>query len=216
LILLGIDTCGQTGSIALGRQEGESLFLLGQAEFSGGEYAAAIVKGIADILESVGLAVNDLNGIVVVMGPGTFTGIRIGLSTAKGLAEALNLPVVAISRLALLASLAQTNCAALDAHRGQVFLGLYGDGATREVLVTAGEFTTVSRLPGLAAFCEESVAHLLETVVTEVELVRTTPPNAADALKFSLSRWLTEEFVDLATLDGYYLRGAEAKLAPLR
>ncbi|WP_263359026.1 tRNA (adenosine(37)-N6)-threonylcarbamoyltransferase complex dimerization subunit type 1 TsaB [Acidicapsa ligni] len=213
MILLSVDTCGPSGSIALGRVVDGRILLLGQTELAGGEYAAALVQGIADLLSSAGLSVADLAGIVAVAGPGSFTGIRIGLSTVKALAEAGGLPVVTVSRLVLLADLAKTRCAALDAHRGQVFLGIYEDGVAREVLVTAGEFTTVSRLPGPVAFCEETVAHLLETVVTDVELARTAAPTAAVALEFAMGKWQAGEFADVESLDGYYLRGADAKLA---
>jgi tRNA threonylcarbamoyladenosine biosynthesis protein TsaB len=212
LILLGVDTCGATGSIAFGRVESGRIAVLGEMELAGGEYAASLVKGIAGLLDGAQLAMRDLAGIVVVVGPGSFTGIRIGLSTVKALAEAAGLPVVAISRLALLAAEAGLRCAALDAHRGQFFLGVYPEGeAAREVLMTAGEFTLETRLPGPVAFCEEATAHLLETVVTDVELVRTPAPTAAAAISFGLARWQAGEFADVATLDGYYLRGADAR-----
>jgi tRNA threonylcarbamoyladenosine biosynthesis protein TsaB len=212
LILLGVDTCGSTGSIALGRVDDGRIVLLGQTELAGGEYAASLVGAIADLLTEAEISVADLAGIVAVVGPGSFTGIRIGLSTVKALAEAGGLPVVTVSRLALLAAGAGLRCSALDAHRGQVFLGVYAAGeAAREVLVTAGEFTLETRLPGPVAFCEEATAHLLETVVTDVELVRTPAPTAFAALEFGLAQWLAGEFIDVATLDGYYLRGADAK-----
>lgn len=216
MILLAIDTCGTTGSIALGDLQGTSLSVLGQAELAGGEFAARLVQSISDLLSASGLTVSDISGLVAVAGPGSFTGIRIGLSTVKGLAEARALSVVTVSRLALLAHEASTPCAALDAHRGQVFLGQFPqDGEPNELLMTAGSFTVHSRLPGSVAFCEESTAHLLETVVPDVELVRTPAPTAASALTFALPRWLAEDFADVATLDGYYLRGADAKVASI-
>ena len=207
-MLLGIDTCGARGTVALGRVVAGGVEIAGQVELAGGEFAARIVAVIGELLAAEGLAVKDLAGIVAVEGPGTFTGIRIGLSTAKALAEATGVPIVTVSRLRLLAELAGTGCAALDAHRGQVFLGVYGETAT-EVLVTAGEFQGM-QVPGAVAFCEEGVAQLLETVA-EADLVRTAAPTAADALRLGLGRWEKKEFADVAELDGYYLRGADAK-----
>jgi hypothetical protein len=61
------------------------------------------------------------------------------------------------------------------------------------------------------AFCEEGVAHLLDTVAMDVELLRTATPTALDALTFGLAQWRAGEFADVATLDGHYLRGADAK-----
>jgi tRNA threonylcarbamoyladenosine biosynthesis protein TsaB len=211
-ILLGIDTCGATGSIALGRVVDAHVVVLGQTELAGGEFASRIVGVIADLLDGVGIQVAELAGIIVVIGPGTFTGIRIGLSTAKALAEACGIPVVTVSRLALLAHEAGTPCAALDAHRGQVFLGIYAAGSPMgEMLVTAGEFSALGRLPGPVAFCEEGTAHLMDTVATDVEMVRTATPPAFAAIRFALERWRAGDFADVATIDGYYLRGADAK-----
>ena len=211
-ILLGIDTCGVTGSIALGRVEDAGVSLLGQTELANGEFASRIVAVIADLLGGAGIQVADLAGIVVVIGPGTFTGIRIGLSTAKALAEACGIPVVTVSRLALLAHEAGTACAALDAHRGQVFLGIYAaDDPLLEMLVTAGEFSALGRLPGPVAFCEEGTLHLMDTVATDVEMVRTPAPSAYAAIRFGLELWRAGDFADVGTIDGYYLRGADAK-----
>ena len=210
-ILLGMDTCGSSGSIALGRADASGLKLLGQRELAGGEVAARIVPAIAELLGESGSSAAELAGIVVVAGPGSFTGIRVGLSAAKALAEACGAPVIAVSRLALLANVSKMACVALDAHRGQVYLGIYEPGAAaEEMLVTAGEFSALGRLPGPVAFCEEGVAHLVDTVA-EAELWRVLTPKAFDALSFGLGRWRAGEFEDVATLDGYYLRGADAK-----
>ena len=212
-ILLGVDTCGGVGSVALAQVSGE-VVLLREIEIAGGEFAAKLVPKIAELLNEAGLAMGDLAGIVAVHGPGSFTGIRVGLAAVKALAEAAGVPVVTVSRLAMLARVAGTSCAALDAYRGQVFLGTFAEGeSAREMLVTAGEFAALGRLPGPVAFCEEGVAQLLETVATDVELMRSRAPRASDAIALALDRWRAGEFVDVATLDGHYLRGADAKVS---
>jgi tRNA threonylcarbamoyladenosine biosynthesis protein TsaB len=211
-LLLAVDTCGSEGSIALGRVCDGQLELLGEAKLAGGEYAALLVKGIADLLSAAGAAVGDLAGIVAVAGPGSFTGIRIGLATVKALAEVVGLPVVAVSRLALLAEAGGASTAVLDAHRGQFYCRI-GDGTAREMLLTAGEINSMGGLAGRVAVCEETVAQLLEELYGEPSLVRTEPPSAAAALRFSLGKWRAGEFADVATLDGYYLRGADAKVS---
>jgi tRNA threonylcarbamoyladenosine biosynthesis protein TsaB len=212
-VLLGIDTCGAMGSIALGRLQNGALDLLGEKGIPGGELSVALVQGIADLLTEAGIAVHDLAGITAVAGPGSFTGIRVGLATVKGLAEAANLPVVTLSRLALLADEAQAPCAVLDAHRGQFYCGMYGNGELREMLLTAGEINAMGGLTGRVAVCEETVAQLLEELYGEPELIRVPPPTAAGALEVSLSKWRTGELADVALLDGYYLRGADAKMS---
>lgn len=212
-LLLAVDTCGPSGSIALGRVTDDGLSVVGEAELAGGEYAAALVAAIADLLDGAGIAVGDLAGLVAVAGPGSFTGIRIGLATVKAIAETVGIPVVALSRLALLADIADAPCAVLDAHRGQFYCGMYGDGEPREMLLTAGEINAMGGLKGRVAVCEETVAQLLEELYGEPELIRAEAASAADALRVSLSRWRAGDFADVTTLDGHYLRGADAKKA---
>jgi len=212
-ILLGVDTCGATGSIALGRVLDGRVELLGETQIAGGELSVSLVQGIADLLASSGRRVADLTGIVAVAGPGSFTGIRIGLAAVKAIAESAGLPVVTVSRLALLAELAKAPCAVLDAHRGQFYCGMYGLDGAQEILLTAGEMNAMGGLAGRVAVCEETVAQLLEELYGEPELVRLQAPTAEDAIRFSLRKWRAGELADVAALDGYYLRGADAKVS---
>jgi tRNA threonylcarbamoyladenosine biosynthesis protein TsaB len=212
-ILLGVDTCGAMGSIALARLQNGALELLGEKEIAGGELSVALVQGVAELLTGAGIAVQDLTGITAVAGPGSFTGIRVGLAVVKGLAEAANLPVVTLSRLALLGESAQAPCAVLDAHRGQFYCGMYGDGEAREMLLTAGEINSMGGLTGRVAVCEETVAQLLEELYGEPELIRVTSLTAFDALAFSAEKWRKGELADVSSLDAYYLRGADAKMS---
>jgi len=216
-LLLGVDTCGPSGSIALARVTDAGLTVMGEAQLAGGEYAASLVLAIADLLDGVAAAVGDLAGIVAVAGPGSFTGIRIGLAAVKAIAEAVSVPVVAVSRLALLADSAGASCSVLDAHRGQFYCGMYFEGQTpemaREMLLTAGEINAMGGLKGRVAVCEETVAQLLEELFGEPDLIRVEAPKAATALRYSLNKWRAEEFADVALLDGYYLRGADAKVS---
>jgi tRNA threonylcarbamoyladenosine biosynthesis protein TsaB len=211
-ILLGVDTCGPVGSIVLARLEGRELELLREAQMPGGELSVSLVRGIAELLASSGLGIAALSGIVAVAGPGSFTGIRIGLAAVKAIAEVRGLPVVTVSRLALLAELGNAPCSVLDAHRGQFYCGMY-EGEAREMLLTAGEINAMGGLAGRVAVCEETVAQLLEELYGEPEIVRVAAPLASDALRFSLAKWRAGELADVAMLDGYYLRGADAKVS---
>src|ERR1700690_3849464 len=97
-LLLAIDTCGPSGSVALGRLAGRDLEILGQIELAGRSYSATLISAVADVLKSAGAGLGDLRGMIVVNGPGSFTGVRVGLSAVKGLAEGAAIPVVALSR----------------------------------------------------------------------------------------------------------------------
>jgi tRNA threonylcarbamoyladenosine biosynthesis protein TsaB len=208
LLLLAIDTCGPAGSAALGRISGNSVEILGQTELEGRSYSAKLVAAVGDLLASHEVKLRDLGCIVAVNGPGSFTGVRVGLSTVKGFAMGAGMPVVAISRLAVLTGKAQVNAAALDAHRGEVFLRVVGG----ELLAGAQELAEIA-MPERVAVCDEAAAKLLHTAWTEAELVEATAPTAADALLLAAPRVLAGDFVELTLLDGNYLRRPDAEIA---
>jgi tRNA threonylcarbamoyladenosine biosynthesis protein TsaB len=213
MLLLGIDTCGPSGSVALGRLAGDVVEVLGQTELAGRSYSATLVAAVRELLAGAGVGLKDLGAIVAVRGPGSFTGVRVGLSAVKGLAEPAGIPVVAVSRLAVLAAKGRTGSAALDAHRHEVFLRLVGPGAApRELLAGAAELAAADRPPARIAVCDEAAAALVGASWRGVELARVGAPTAADALELAASRALAGEFVDLALLDGHYLRRSDAEI----
>jgi tRNA threonylcarbamoyladenosine biosynthesis protein TsaB len=211
--VLGIDTCGPTGSVALARLTGESVEILGQTEIEGRSYSSTLLAAVAELLERNGVTLRELAGMVVVNGPGSFTGVRVGLGTVKGLAEGAQLPVVAVSRLEVLAAKAGTPVAALDAHRHEVFLRVSGAGLEpREMLAGAAELAEFDPAPPHIALCDEAARELLKTAWPAAELVWSAPPDAADALRLCGPRLATGEHADLALLDGHYLRRSDAEI----
>jgi len=136
----------------------------------------------------------------------------VGLSAVKGLAEAKRIPVVAVSRLEVLAARAGVASAALDAHRREVFMRLgMADGQARELLAGASELAGIEP-PGRVAYCDEAAGMLLGTSWPGAELVPTEAPTAADALSLCWPRVEAGEFVDLELLDGHYLRRSDAEI----
>ena len=211
-LLLAIDTCGPTGTVALGRWDGASVEILGQIELEGRGYSSTLVPAVAELLTQAGTRLAQLDAIVAVNGPGSFTGVRDGLSAVKGLAESPAISVVAVSRLEVLAAKAKVPAAALDAHRHEVFLRIReADGQGRELLAGAAELAALSA-PARVALCDEAAAELLAASWPQVELIRTDPPTAADALQLAAPRVAAGEFTDLELLDGHYLRRSDAEI----
>ena len=205
-MLLSIDTCGFHGTVALARLSGDDLEILDQTELPGKTYSARLVPAIRDRLAAHNTVPADLAAIVVTSGPGSFTGIRIGLSTAKGLAEVHRTPILAVSRLAVLAHVAQTRAAALDASRGEFYFGDFGSRST-EALLSGGRLQEESVLLGESlAACEPSILAL----APRARLV--APPTAADALRFALPRLRARNFDSPIALDGHYLRRSDAEI----
>jgi tRNA threonylcarbamoyladenosine biosynthesis protein TsaB len=211
--LLGIDTCGPAGSVALGRQVDGEFQILGETVHGGGRNSATLVASVGELLGLAELQLSYLSAIVAVNGPGSFTGVRVGLSAVKGLAESPRIPVVAVSRLEVLAAKAGVTSSALDAHRGEVFLRLAGlELEPRELLAGARELEAIDPAPERIAVCEEAAAALVSAAWPGAELVRAKAPSAADALKLCAARVVRGDFVDLALLDGRYLRRSDAEI----
>src|SRR5437868_15059114 len=101
MVLLALDTSGREGSLALAR------VTPGQAEvevvevvpLAGGTFSAQLIPQIAAALEKHGFRKSDFAGFAVVSGPGSFTGLRVGLAAVKALAEILRKPIAAVSLL---------------------------------------------------------------------------------------------------------------------
>jgi len=208
--LLGIDTCGPLGSVALGRLAGGTVEILGQTEIEGRHCAELLVSVVSDLLAAAGLKVRDLGAMVVVYGPGRFTGVRVGLAAVKGLAEPAGTPVVAMSRLEVLGCKAGAASAALDAHRGEVYLRLGAEA--RELLAGAAEFAAADAAPARVAVCDDAAAALLGAAWPGAELIRVEAPTAADALRLGAARVAAGAFADLEHLDGHYLRRSDAEI----
>ncbi len=154
-----------------------------------------------------------LTAIIVVNGPGSFTGVRVGVSAAKGLAQGAEIPVVAISRLEVLSRKSGVPSAALDAHRGEVYLRLERTGsAPVEILAGPVELAAIHPVPTRVAVCDESAAALLARVWPQTQLVTTPPPLASDALRPGEARLIAGAAADLALLDGHYLRRSDAEI----
>jgi tRNA threonylcarbamoyladenosine biosynthesis protein TsaB len=212
-LMLSIDTCGPSGSVALGRLAGRDLEIVGQTELAGRTYSATLISAVGELLAGNGVALKDLGGIIAVNGPGSFTGVRVGLSAVKGLAEGAQLPVVAISRLLVLSRKAGVPSCALDAHRGEVFLRVEEMGQSpRELLAGERELAQIQPSPARVAVCDDGAASLLGAAWPSTQLVRCAAPLASDALRLGESRLIAGFCEELALLDGHYLRRSDAEI----
>ena len=139
MLLLAVDTSGKHGSIALARCGPEDACeVIEVAPLSGGTFSAELVPEIAALLDKHRFRKADIGAFAVVSGPGSFTGLRIGLAVIKALAEVLAKPIAALSLLEALASASQERgkiMAALDGGRNEVFVGEYELGNESTILI---------------------------------------------------------------------------------
>jgi tRNA threonylcarbamoyladenosine biosynthesis protein TsaB len=210
--LLLIDTCGGEGSVALADGESEPGVVASEV-LPGRSASERLVPVIRQLMKIEGWGLKDLAAIGVVHGPGSFTGVRVGLSAAKGLSEAGNIPMVAISRLALLAAAAGETagsvCAVLDAGRGEFYCGIYaGRRRISEALLTAQEVAVSAENAAMLIACEERVAEALGSLGPRL----VDEPRAADALVLVRERVAAGEFDDAAAIDANYMRRTDLEI----
>jgi len=201
-----VDTCGGRGMVALA--EGDAV--VAEAAMPGRTYSERLVAEGMRLLRERGWRLAELGAIVVVTGPGSFTGVRVGLSAVKGWSEAGGVPVIGLSRLALLARLAAADGkavhAVLDAGRSEFYHGEYRGGRCLwEVLQTREKML---RLDGRVVVCEEAVAEALPA--RSPMLV--APPGAIEILRLGRERFAAGEFADEVTLDANYVRRTDAEI----
>jgi tRNA threonylcarbamoyladenosine biosynthesis protein TsaB len=131
MMTLAFDTSTKTGSVALLKDE---ILLVEQFMNTGKNHGETVHPAIRQILSAAGIGIGDVNLLAVTVGPGSFTGLRIGAGTAKGLAFAEEIPIVGVSTLEALAANVSgstlTICPMLDARKGEVYTAFYRfDGA---------------------------------------------------------------------------------------
>lgn len=212
-LILGIDTCGPCGSVALARIADSGSEILGQKELAGRNYSATLVTAVGELLNQAGADLEMLGAIVIVNGPGSFTGVRVGVSAAKGLAEGRTIGLVPVSRLEVLSAKAGVESAAIDAHRHEVFLRIAEAGReSRELLAGKEDLAGVEPVPSRIAVCDEAAIELVQAAWPEAELVRCEAPTAADAIRHCAERVAAGDFADVALLDGHYLRRSDAEI----
>lgn len=99
MVLLAVDTSGRNGSLALAQMSESGVEVIEEAALGGGTFSAQLVPQTAALLSKHGYNKSDLAGFAVVSGPGSFTGLRVGLAAIKALAEILGKPIAAVSLL---------------------------------------------------------------------------------------------------------------------
>lgn len=247
MILLAIDTSGKDGSIALGRVlEGAErsantteIKILDQVPLEGGTFSAQLVPQIATLLNKHGLSKNDIGAFAVASGPGSFTGLRVGLAAIKALAEVLQEPIVAVSRLEAMAyelvlagrttteelSPIDKLAIAMDASRAEVFLGEaeYDEGETLprtflESLISLEELAQKANRWGRGVDIytpDEKVWEFLKSKAADPFLFNThcvDRPNSVSIARLGAVKLAKGLIVSPEDLEANYIRRSDAEI----
>jgi tRNA threonylcarbamoyladenosine biosynthesis protein TsaB len=132
-LILNIDTATETGSICLSKNGRPVSYLQNENQK---DHASWLQEAIVQLLSASGWVIRDLQAVAVTAGPGSYTGIRVGMASAKGLCYALKIPLITENTLRVMAHAAEKSakdlgsliCPMIDARRKEVFTALYGQG----------------------------------------------------------------------------------------
>jgi tRNA threonylcarbamoyladenosine biosynthesis protein TsaB len=220
MLILAIETSGQSGGITLAEANAGSFHVVETAAIAGGTFSAQLIPTLAALLKKHGYGVKELGGFAAASGPGSFTGLRVGLSAIKGLAETLHKPIATVSVLEALASLADREgkiAAAMDAGRKEVFLGVYENSAgelsrQREELLTQQEIlaTLATERPAVIITSDAALAELASASHSAVVVV--TSPGSEVIARIGAHKLLAGETVSVEALDANYLRRSDAEI----
>ena len=222
-IFLGIETSGKSSGLALAS---DGRVIAEMVENSSCGHNELLMPLLDRLLKSAGVKVRDLAGIGVDVGPGMFTSLRVGTSTAKGLALAHRLPIVGVGSLWALARTAQPtlDCvlSLIDARKHQVYAALYVGGRTAILPSVADSEQLVSDVKGrlaesatltLAGSGADLCAEVLASAgvsVASTGIVDPSPGVVALEAGERIARGLAD---GVAAIEPLYLRRTDAELA---
>lgn len=215
MLLLGADTSGKYGSIALADCEA-GCKMLEMVPLAGGTFSAQLVPQISALLTKHGFHKQDIGGFAVASGPGSFTGLRVGLAAVKALAEILQKPIATVSLLeaAAFASSARGKIlAALDAGRGEVYAGEYEFAdelrLLNERLLTNEEFLPAAN-GQVVATPDVSIAELARNAGLEVKEVER--PRSNVIVQLGWEKIQDGQTVSSEELEANYIRRSDAEI----
>lgn len=230
MLLLSIDTSGRSGSIALAHgDEDGTCEVMEVVPLTGGTFSAQLVPQIAALLAKHGFTKLDISAFTVASGPGSFTGLRIGLAAIKALAEILEKPIATVSLLEAVAVGAKAQgrvLSLLDAGRRELYRGDYeitshGAQLRSEMLLTREEvFAEMRELQlrkshdpavpkSTAATSDKAIVEAAGSAGLEVLLVESIDAGAIARLGF---RKIPGQTVSPEQLEANYIRRTDAEI----
>ncbi|TVR21341.1 MAG: tRNA (adenosine(37)-N6)-threonylcarbamoyltransferase complex dimerization subunit type 1 TsaB [Ilumatobacter sp.] len=222
MLILGIETATAQVSVAVGGHEG----VIGLFEVARGRrHAEILAPAIEFVLRQADIELTELGVIAVDTGPGLFTGMRVGLASAKALAQALRIPMIGISSLDLLAFPCRHSdrvvVPVIDARRGEVFWSMYRQvpGGLQQVAPpTVGpvdELVADLLARSQEVLCVGDGAHRYREEIIEgyhCEIGGDEHPSAAPLVQLAHARALREDWVNPREIHAVYLRAPDAQI----
>jgi tRNA threonylcarbamoyladenosine biosynthesis protein TsaB len=211
-ILLNIDTAVETASVCLSDNTEVLRLAINENQK---DHAAWLHMAITDVIKNAGLAITDLDAVAISIGPGSYTGLRIGLATAKGLCYALKIPLISINTLKMMAHAVKNEnneliCPLIDARRMEVFTAIYNNSLEEVIkpfamIVVKDSFADLLTFHKII-FCGNG-SKKLQTVLSHTNAIFDgSIATAADLPHLAYSCFQEKKFADLAYIEPLYLK----------
>ena len=226
MLVLGIETSTPQTTVALGKEQG---IVAATLLSTGASSHELVVSELGRLLEWGGVPISTVGGIAVGLGPGLFTGMRVGVAAAKALAQGLGVPIVGLASLDLVAFSVRycrrLICAAVDAKRKELFFAFYRPvpgGVTRVTEFEAGPATRltaelIARPEDILLVGNGALMYRreLEEAGSHVEFASAAYgfPAAATLVELAIPRFQREDFDRLYDVRPYYVRKSDAEIA---
>ena len=221
--ILNIETSTSVCSVAAS-QDGQTIFV--KEDLKGPSHAVSLGVFVDEALSFIDSHAIPLDAVAVSCGPGSYTGLRIGVSMAKGICFGLGIPLISVPTLELLASTVIRNypesdalyCAMLDARRMEVYAAIYNQRReqVREVkadIVTAETYAPYLNEGKVCFFgngsdkCKSVIEHPNAVFIPDVH------PIAAQMMSLAEERYANHQFEDVAYFEPFYLKEFQATIA---
>jgi len=215
-LILSIETSTQVCSVALNKGD----VMLGEYKVSEEKSHSRLLTHFIDtILQDCGYKLNDVDAFAVSQGPGSYTGLRIGVSTAKGLCFALDKPLISVNTLESMAHSVNANnidkryvCPMLDARRMEVYCAMFDSDTnyvrqTEAVIIEENSFSEVLEKQKVI-FCGNGMTKckIILGMHPNALFIDEVNPLASSAGSLAYSKFLKKEFEDLAYFEPFYLK----------
>lgn len=214
--LLNIDTATETAGVCLSSDH-EVLAVLTSTDQK--NHAAFIQPAIASVVKQVGIQLTDIDAVAVTGGPGSYTGLRVGMATAKGICFSLEKPLIVINTLEVMALAAiekankeiQLFCPLIDARRMEVFTAIYDHSLQNRLLPQA----MVLEQQSFAAFLDSAIVQFSGSGMEKLSKISGHPNarftdvkhHAGHLAQLAFKSFTSKHFADLAYSEPIYIKG---------
>ena len=210
--ILNIDTALNTASVCLSENCNTSFYSENRIQK---DHSGWLHSAMSEVITMASIDIKELNAVCVNIGPGSYTGIRVGLSAAKGICYALNIPLLTVNSLELAAFAAQNEatdliCSAIDARRMEIYSCIYDNRLNAlekpaASVVTQDTFTTLLNRHKVV-FCGNGSPKLKELICHANAVFSIKESDARQMAEISYSLLTNNIFSHLATTDPLYLK----------